>query len=175
MPAAPNLIVLFDFEGQFEAASVPVLAASGITGYISQQAVKLPLPYTGIAADAGPAKDQLTFLPSPPGWTGESPPQDYYVYPLNLSLLCEVPRDANGAVDPNVPTFLAELRARIRAAFMRILMPFDDTNLPYYRVTDIRPNGAQVGYDAKRNVDFVDVRFLITFEIKPDSWPAWTP
>ena len=175
MPAAPNLIVLFDFEGQFEAASVPVLAASGITGYISQQAVKLPLPYTGIAADAGPAKDQLTFLPSPPGWTGETPPQDYYVYPLNLSLLCEVPRDANGAVDPNVPTFLAELRARIRAAFMRILMPFDDTNLPYYRVTDIRPNGAQVGYDAKRNVDFVDVRFLITFVIKPDSWPAWTP
>ena len=175
MSQAPDQTALEDYEGQFEAAAVLILAASGITGYVSQQADKLPRPYTGIAVDIGPAKDQLTFLPSPPGWTGDSPPQDYYVFPATLSLVCEVPRDANAAVDPNVANFLAELRGKVRAAFRRVLNPFSDTNLPYYKVTDIRPAGAQIGFDRARNVDFCDVRFAITFEIRPDAWPAWTP
>ena len=69
---------------------------------------------------------------------------------------------------------LAEIRAMIRTMMMRVVMPFDDTTLPLYRVTDIRPNGTTTGFEPTRNIDFVSLRFAISFEIKPDSWPAWT-
>lgn len=180
MPSpAPDLPTLLDFEGQFEAAAQAVLATAGIVAYISQQSVKLPLINTVLAADLGPAFDELTELALPSTWPANSaPPQEYFRFTLNLEMRVEVPRDQevpDPLNPPDVDTLLRTLRGQIRAAFLRILFPFNDTNLPYYRVSDIRPNGAITGFAPQRNIDFCSVRYLITFTIQPGAWPAWNP
>lgn len=173
MPA-PNLPTLFDFEGQFEAAAQAVLTANGITSYLSQAKSKLPLLETAIALDVGPAIDELTQIPSPTSWPADqAPPQEYFRYPATLGLEVNVPRDDNGATLPGVTTLLSQIRGQIRAAFMRVVFPFNDSNLPYLRVSDIRPAGSLTAWRRETNVDFTSLRFAITFSIQPSAWPTW--
>ena len=175
--AAPDLPTLLDFEGNFETAAQAVLATAGITGYVSQQAVKLPLISTGIFADLGPALDELTELAVPSTWpAGTPPPQEYYRFTINLELRVEVPRDGNTPTPaPDVTTLLRTIRGQIRGAFLRVLFPFNDVNLPYYRVSDIKPSGTVTGFEAVRNIDFCSLRFTVTFAIQPGAWPQWLP
>jgi hypothetical protein len=173
MPAA-NLTELLDFEGQFLNAAQAILVASGIAAYIDQQAVKLPLLSTGIGMDVNPAIDELTQIPAPSNWpNGQAAPQEYFRYTGNLEFRVEVPRDASAATITGLDALLSQIRGQIRAAMMRCVMPFTQTNLPYYRVSDIRPNGTATGYEAQRNIDFCSVRFVITWAIQPEAWPAW--
>ncbi len=173
MPAT-NLPELFDFEGQFETAAQAILAASGIAAYISEQAVKLPLLNTGVGFDVGPAIDQLTFLTKPTNWPADrEPPQEYFRYTGLLEFRVEVPRDQNGATLPGVDTLLRQVRGQIRSAMMLCVAPFNATNLPFYRVSDIRPNGTTTGYEAVRNIDFCSLRFAVTWAILSTAWPAW--
>ncbi len=174
--AATDLTQLFDFEGAFEDAAQVILATNGITAFISQQADKIPLIAAEIGCDIGPAIDELNQIPAPTNWpANQAPPQEYFRYVAALEFVVEVPRDQEGQViDPSsVATLLREVRGRIRAAMMRVVYPFNGTNLPLYKVTDIRPNGTTTGFEAKRNIDFCSLRFLATFEIRPDAWPAW--
>lgn len=172
--AAPNLETLFDFEGQFEQAAQAVLDANGVTAFISQQAEKLPQINTGIGLDINPALDELEQIPAPNNWpVGQPPPQEYFRYTGNLEFRVEVPRDDNASAVSGVDTMMSELRGKVRAAMMRCCMPFNDSNLPYYRVSDIRPNGTTTGWEQVRNVDFCSLRFVITFAIQPSAWPAW--
>lgn len=178
MPAvAPDLPTLLDFEGQFELAAQKVMQAAGVLSFIDQQADKLPIINTGIAADLGSAFDELTQLALPSTWDPNSaPPQEYFRYTLNLELRVEVPRDQNQpSPAPIVDTMLRTIRGQIRAAMLRIFFPFNDSNVPYYRVSDIRPSGTQTGFESARNVDFCALRYVITFTIQPTAWPAWTP
>lgn len=173
MPAT-NLPELFDFEGQFETATQAILVATGIAAYISQQAEKMPELNTGIALDVNPAIDELTQIPSPSNWpAGQAAPQEYFRYTASLELRIEVARDQNGASVAGLDTMLSQVRGQIRAAMMRCVMPFTDANLPYYRVSDIKPNGTTTGFEAVRNTDFCSLRFVITFAIQPTAWPAW--
>lgn len=173
MPA-PNLTTLFDFEGQFETAAQAILIASGIAAYISQEAEKLPLLETGIAFDVGPAIDEPTFIPKPNNWPANTAgPQEYFRYNGALTLEVNVARDQNGATVTGVATMLSQVRAMIRAAFMRTVAPFTNSNLPYYRVTDIRPAGCTTAWRRETNVDFISLRFAITWEIQPTAWLAW--
>lgn len=172
--AAPNLTTLFDFEGQFEQAAQAILTASGIAAYISQEALKLPGLYTGVGFDVNPALDVLEQIPKPNNWpVGQAAPQEYFRYTGNLDFIAEVRRDNQGASVTGVDTMMSQLRGQLRAAFMRCVMPFTNTNLPYYRVTDIRPNGTTTGFNQIENVDFCSVRFVVTFQIQPEAWPAW--
>lgn len=172
--AAPNLTALFDFEGQFEDAAQAILVATGIAAYISQQAAKMPLLNTGIGFDVNPAIDELTQIPAPNNWpVGQAAPQEYFRYTGNMEFRVEVPRDNDNASVTGVDTLMQQIRGQIRAAMMRCCMPFTATNLPYYRVSDIRPNGTTTGYEAQRNIDFCSVRFVITWAIQPTAWPAW--
>lgn len=173
--AAPNLTALFDFEGQFESATQGILTASGITNDISQQGIKEELINTGIALDVNPAIDELTQIPAPLNWpVGQPPPQEYFRYTGNLELRVEVARDLN-AEDPGagVDTMMSTIRGKLRALMMRCCMPYTDVNLPYYRVSDIKPNGTTTGFDSARNIDVCSLRFIITWAIKPTAWPAW--
>lgn len=172
--SAPNLTALFDFEGQFEAAAQAVMTANGITSFVSQQADKLPPISTGIGFDLGPAIDELTQIPAPTNWpTGQAAPQEYFRYTGTLEIRVEVPRDQESSSVPGVENFIGELRGKVRAAMMLTVMPFSPTNLPWLRVSDIRPNGTSTGWDQPRNVDFCSLRFAITFAIQPGAWPAW--
>lgn len=173
MPAT-NLTELLDFEAQFESAAQAILVSAGIDAYISEQAEKLPLLNTGIGFDAGPALDQLTFLPKPTNWPADrEPPQEYFRYTGNLEFRVEVPRDAHAANVVGVVTMLGQVRGKIRSAMLLCVAPFNATNLPYYRVSDIRPNGSTTGWEGVRNIDFCSLRFALTWQINPTAWPVW--
>lgn len=173
MPAT-NLTELFDFEGQFERAAQAALAAAGVTAYISEAQAQLPLLNVGLSFDVSPALDQLTQLTPPTNWpVGTPPPTEFFRYTATLEFRAEVPRDANGATVPGVDTMLAQFRGKIRSAFMRCVAPFNSTNLPFYEIGEIRPNGAVTGWEGVRNIDFCSLRFAVTFAIRPDAWPAW--
>ena len=173
MPAT-SLTQLFDCEGQFEAAAQAVLATSGVNAFISQSTKQLPLINTGVNFDLGPALDELTFLPQG-GQSGTSSEQEYFRYTGTLELRVEVNRDTAKQPIDGAVSFLATVRALVRGAFMRSQWPFDDTNLPFYRVSDIRPNGSTDGFDVVRNVDMSALRFEVTFAIQPTAWPTGFP
>lgn len=173
--AAPSLAALLDFESQFETAAQAILADAGIYAVISQQNEKTPGIFTGVGFDTGPALDQLTFLPLA---SGQTPPpyQEYFRYTGSLELEVAVPRDSvRQPTEDGVDSFLGQVRGLIRGTFLRAIWPFDDTNLPYLRVSDIRPNGTTTGFDQPQNRDTVLLRFLITFAIQPTAWPSGFP
>jgi hypothetical protein len=173
--AAPSLAALYDFESQFERAAQDVLEGSGIAGFITAQGEKLPTINTGVSFETGPALDQLTFLPLA---SGQVPPayQEYFRYTGNLDLEVSVNRDTvRQPTDTGVTTFLGEVRGRIRSTFLKSIWPFDDSNLPYLRVSDIRPNGTTIGFNQALNVDTQVLRFVITFAIQPSAWPVGFP
>lgn len=172
--AALSLSELFDFEGNFEDAAQAILTSAGINAYISQQTKKLPLINTGVNFDCGPAIDEVTFLPQGGQPAGQSS-QEYFRYIGSLELRVEVNRDTAKQPPADVPSFLAAIRAMVRASFMWSQWPFDDTNLPLYRVSNIRPNGSTDGFDGVRNVDVCTMRFEITFAIQPTAWPVGFP
>lgn len=175
MPSqAANLVELYDFEGQFEVAAQGVLAAAGITAAISQAAAQLPLVTTGISFDVQLATGDLALLATPPGWPANTPPpQEYFRYTATLEFRVEVPRDRNTPTIPQVQTLFSEFRGKVRAYFGRIAAPFDETNLPYYEIGDIKPAGAFTGFEGVRNIDFCAIRFAVTFAIRPTAWPTW--
>ena len=172
--AASSLAELFDFEGQFEKAAQAILQTSGVNAYVTQSRQQLPLINTGIDFNVSAAIDQLTFLPLAPGQTTPTE-QEYFRYDGTLELTVEVPRDTARSPSTAAVSFLAQSRALIRAAFMRSQWPFQDSNLPYYRVSNIMPSGTIDGFDQTRNVDSSILRFTITFAIQPTAWPTGFP
>lgn len=173
MALAANFAELFDFEGHFESAAQSILEEAGITSFIERQTEKMPLINTGVAFSVGPAIDQLTFLPLDGDQSGPPPSQEYFRYTGSLELALQIPRDTQKP--PNaagVESFFAEARSMIRTAFRRSQWPFNDTNLEFYRVSNIRPNGTTSGFDQDRNCDSLVLRFEITFAIMQDAWPT---
>jgi hypothetical protein len=177
MPAAAlSIAQLMDFESAFETAAQANLAISGINAFIEGFTTKLPLIKTNVWFDTGPALDQLTILPI----GGQSPnrfEQEFFRYTGTLTL--EVTSNRDTAQQPTdlgvVTTFQAQLRGRVRAAFMQSQWPFQDGNLPFYRVSEIRPAGTTTGFDPARNLDTVRLAFVVTFAIQPTAWPAGFP
>lgn len=172
MPAQ-NLTSLLDFESQFESATQAVLEAAGVNAFISQQSVNIPLISTGIGVDVGAALDELDQVPGGPNWPAGTPlPQEYFRYTAALELTASVPRDQNGATVAGVPTLFAQLRGLIRATMLRVLMPYNDANLPNLRVTDIAPAGTTNGFMPAKGIDFCSIRYRLSFEIKNTAWPS---
>lgn len=172
--AAASLAALLDFESAFEAAAQAILTSSGINAYVSQQAQKLPPISTRLSFDTGPAYDELTLLPQ--GGQASQQEQDFFRYTGVLNIEISVSRDQ--APDPNQSgalNFLGQLRGLVRATFMQSQWPFQDSNLPYYRVSQIRPDGTSTGFEQKRNVDLVTMRFAVDFSIQPTAWPSGFP
>jgi hypothetical protein len=176
MPVAPSFEKLFDFETNFEAAGQALLAATGVTAFISQQTQQLFRGrdvYTGIGLDMGPALDELMQLVAPPGWPDDhEPPAEFFRYDASFEFRIAVKRDKNQTPDPAVDSLMAWVRGRIRANMMMTCAPFNPTNLPYYRVSVVRPNGSSWGYEGARNVDFQNLRWAIRFAILKESFPV---
>jgi hypothetical protein len=174
MPAATNLEELLDFEGQFERAAQAILVAVGISAYIDQQKLKLPLLNAGVMFDVGPATEALQQIPKPASWpAGLAAPQEFFQYDGQLEFRVECGRDVNSTITPDVDTALSAARAKIRANFMLSVNPFNSTVLPFYRVSTIRPMGTSSGFEPVRNVDFTSLRFALRWVIDPACYPAW--
>ena len=175
MPA-PNLAALFDFEGQFETAAQGILANVLINAYASGQDENMPLMHTRIAFDVGPADEgKFAQLDKPAGWPdGMAAPQEYFIYSAALEYTVSVPRDDRQPTIAGVTSMLAQIRGQLREAMMQCVRPFNEVNLPYLKVSRIRPNGSstQPGPEGK-NTDLVFVRYDIKFEIRRNAWPAW--
>ena len=172
--AAPTIAALLDFEAAFEKAAQAILGTSGINAYISQQDVATPLIQTAVGFDTNGALDELTILPL--GGRSAQDLQDFFRYTGTLTLEVSVSRDtARLPTDGGTAGFLSQCRGRIRAAMMMSQWPFNDTNLPYYRVSEIRPMGTTTGFEQARNVDLVSMKFGVTFAIQPTAWPAGFP
>lgn len=175
MPA-PNLTTLFDFEGQFEKAADEILANVLIDAYQTGGDQQLPLVNTGVFFDLGPAVEGKFAQLSPPStWpTGEAGPQEYFIYTASLEFRVEVPRDDRAPTTTGVDTMLSQIRGKLREEMMQCVHPFNDTNLPYYKVARIRPDGSSSGESGPpRNADRAFIRYAINFEIKKNAWPAW--
>ena len=151
-----------------------MLEDSGILAFVTQSRDQLPLINTGVDFTVNAAIDQLTFLPLAPGQTNPVE-QEYFRYTGVLEVAVEVPRDTARSPTTDAVSFLAQVRGQVRAAFMRSQWPFDDTNLPLYRVSDIIPAGTVDGFDQVRNADTCSLRFTVTFAIQPSAWPAGFP
>jgi hypothetical protein len=175
MPSpATNLAQLMDFEGNFAIAGQQVMQAAGVTAYIDQQAEKIPPTNVSLGVDIGQAIDELTQIPAPDTWPADqAPPQEYFRYPVTLEYRIEVKLDANDADLPAVATLVGQFRGLVRAAMMRCVSPFTDTNLPFYKVSDIKPAGSTSGVMQTKNVYACVLRFTGTFEIRDSAWPAW--
>jgi hypothetical protein len=175
MPAAaPNLTALFDFEGQFEKAAQEILADVLIDVYKTGDDQQVPVTNATIAFDVGPATEgkfaQLTAPASYP--VGAPPPQEYFIYSASLEYRVEVPRDDREPTIAGVESMLAQIRGKLREVMMQSVRPFNETNLPYYKVSRIRPDGASSGEGAN-NTDRAFLRFALLFEIRKTAWPAW--
>lgn len=173
MPAT-NLAQLLDFESHFEVAGQATLAAAGVTAYVEQTRQQLPLLNVGILFEVGPAFEERRFLTPPSNWPANTPPpQEYFRYSGTLVLRAECARDKNSTSYPDARNKLGELRGKIRSAFLRCVCPFPPASLPFYEVGDVRPGGALTGFESTRNVDFVELRFVVTWAILDSAWPAW--
>lgn len=162
---------LYDFEGNFEIAAQAVVVSAGLVAYIQAVQSRMDLVYAGISFDAGAALDELIETPKPAGWGDDPPPQEYFHYDGTLDFRVSVPRDKNQAPNPDVESLMSFYRARIRNFFRLSCSPFTAINLPYYRVSSIRPQGGSHGYEAQRNLDFQNMRFAVRWQIAPDAWP----
>ncbi len=172
--AAPSLAALLNFEDQFEDAAQAILESAGVVSFVSQSKDKLPLINTGVGFECGAALDQLTFLPLASGQTQPSE-QEYFRYVGNLELRIEVNRDTERAPLESTYNFLGTIRGLVRGSFLYSQWPFDDTNLPWLRVSDLRPNGSSTGFEAARNIDSFIQRYQVTFAINPAAWPTGFP
>lgn len=176
LPAA-SIEELLNFEGNFEEAGQTILAAAGVTAFISQQQVQLFKGrdiYTGIGLDLGPATDELQQIPRPSNWPANTPPPaEHFRYDATFAFRVSVKRDKNQSPDPNVDTLFAVVRSKIRNAMMLSCAPFNQTNLPFYAVSSLRPAGASWGFEVARNIDFTDLRWAMRFAINRAAWPAW--
>ncbi len=174
MPA-PNLTALFDFEGQFEKAAEGILAAVLIECYKTGDDQPLP-PFNALVAfDLGPAiEGEFAQLKKPASWPdGMAPPQEYRRYNATLEFRVQVPRDDREPTIAGVDSMLSQVRGKLREVMMQCVRPFNEINLPYYKVSRIRPDGASSGESKDANADRAFIRFALTFEIRPSAWPAW--
>jgi hypothetical protein len=173
--AAPNWETLYDFEGQFEAAANGILAAVLINAYVSGQDEQMPLLKTAIPFDVGPAlENKVAPLAKPAGWPADQDfPREYFIYSATLEYRVEVPRDDRQPTVAGVSSMLSQIRGKLREVMMRCVRPFNESNLPYYKVIRIRPNGASTGVNSTGNADVVFLRYDLSFEIRPSAWPAW--
>jgi hypothetical protein len=174
MPAA-NLTQLYDFEGQFEAAAQAILADVLINSYVTGQDEQMPLLKTAIAFDVGPAQEgKFVQLEKPASWpAGMIPPQEYFIYAATLEYRVEVPRDDRQPTIAGVSSMLSQIRGKLREVMMQSVRPFNEVNLPLYKVARIRPNGSSTGQNATGNADVIFIRWDLTFEIRKTAWPAW--
>lgn len=175
MPA-PNLTALYNFEGQFETAAQGILANVLIDAYkTNDPQVKLPVQHVAISFNLGPAiEGEFAQLPKPASWpVGAPPPQEYFRYNGTLEYRVQVPRDETDPTTEGVDTLFEQIRGKLREEMMQSVRPFNEVNLPYYKVSRVRPDGANNGENAEGNADRMFLRFVITFEIRKDAWPAW--
>lgn len=170
--AAPNLPAMYAFEENFTVALGAVMIAIGVPAYVDQQAAKIPITNVLSAVDIGNAIDEKTEVPVPADWPADqAPPQEYFRYPVNFEFVIGVPLDDNNATVEGAETMVGQLTGLIRAGMSLISQPFTAENLPYYRVTDIRPAGTSAGVMQQKNVYVCTMRFVGTFEIRNTAWP----
>lgn len=158
MPAA-DIPTIYKFEDNIETAVVAILAAltSPITAKKQRSDDTRSTPFSSV---------QFT--------TGEANPGHEYACPdgkdrdvnysgaLSITIYTDRNRNASSHVT---------LVSQIRAAFSHRDL-FTTTNLPYYRIWNIRPTGTSLGVTEDDKIDVTTLSWEVGFEILTTAWPA---
>lgn len=178
MPAY-TLAQLHAFEDQFTGAVIAILTAGGITGAIGDgEDADLSDEIATVGFAVGPATGATALIPATALET-ISNRQEYNQFVGTLTIMYHLPRTRSSeAVTglPGVRRVLGQKTGLIRSLFLRSLLPFDATNLPYLEVSAIVPQGTTYGaspYDGEEHqIDAAILSWQITFAIRRSAWPT---
>ena len=163
MPAQSKKQV-YAFEDAFETAAAGVMKAAGFyDSLISGANETLPESRIEIMFVLGETLNEAVLI------NGQHV-YDYFNASLRLKLVTVRPRDQPSLL-PGVSNLHAEWLGGIRTAFEERVRPFNETNLPWYKVNTIRSSGSARDFDARWFEDFSTLSFLIEFGIRSDAWP----
>lgn len=169
---APNLETLHNFEEIFEAATASALAAANVTAIQARSRAEVAVFDVACSFDIGGANEtskRITGIDVNGRNVWEYDRYDNCT--LEIQVIGNRFTDAGSLVD-DISTQLAEVRAKVRVAMRPANNPLNDSNLKYYRVSRIRPNGTQNGQTENKEREVSTLRFLVDFCIMPDAWPA---
>lgn len=168
MPA-PNNKILTNFEENIEKATLAAITAANIAGMRSTQEGEQPNFGVGIEFTLGAATGTMHRRPSP-----ASPPRmEYSEYVGVLEVQLKANRPTVGASTvAGIDTAFGVALGSLRELFMESEWPLNDTNLPYYRLSLLRPAGTPRGVTQGTEQDIATLRFDVKFCIRPDAWPA---
>ena len=161
MPA-PDLKTLLDFETNFETATKSFLATdTGLTAtdlFASLDQDTFVLPRLEVMFEAGEAIDPPVIASSTYN------PTEYGKFrgTLTVRILTD------GAIGGTNTTH-RELRGKVRTSLRIRASNFTDTNLPYYEVNYLRPNGAN--YEVDGDIMMTILSYDVAFSFKSDAYP----
>ena len=164
IPAASSWEELLDFEEQFEAAALAVIAGAAIPALVAKSAEEPAELNCAVNFIPGAATGSRQLVAGRQEY-------DRYVGVLELEVSGTRPFDA-GSETAGVSTRLAEVRAKLRNLFRESQWPFNDDNLPFYRVSRLQPDGTVNGIIEATMQDTVLLRFKVEFGIQPGAWPG---
>ena len=168
MPAAPDLLTLYDFEDQLESPTAAILtaalAAAGITAnvYTSQVLGIKTTPRIDVQFLPGRALNHRTATRQ----TVAKEVPDMF----DGTLYCTVA--TTRAVDQagNAPIH-GKLRGLIRAALSAGKGNYNSTNMPYLQILDMLPEAAPHTLYDDKDLDLTAVAFFVQFGILDTAWP----
>lgn len=162
MPA-PDLKTLLDFETNFETASKSFLATdTGLTAtdlFAGLDQDTFVLPRLEVMFEAGEAIDP----PVRVNLTDD--PTEYGKFRGTLTVRILTDGSISGT-----NTEHRELRGKVRASLMIRASNFTSTNLPYYEVNYLRPNGAN--YEVDGDIMMTILSYDVAFSFKSDAYPS---
>ena len=162
MPA-PDLHTLHDYETNFENALKDFLPTdTGLTVtdlFASLDQDSFVLPRLEVMFEAGEAIDP----PVKVNLTDD--PTEYGKFRGTLTV-----RILSDASISGTNTEHRELRGKVRASLMIRASNFTNTNLPYYEVNYLRPNGTN--YEVDGNIMMTILSYDVMFSFKSDAYPT---
>lgn len=164
--SAPSTKQIYNFKGNFVAATKSILEATGMTDVYLERT---------LSALKSNARKEITFelgeainesaLPN-----GEHV-YDFFAARLRIRIVTARRADQSSPV-AEIRDLHDQFTCEVLAAFEEREAPFTTSNLPYYAVKTIRPLGTRSDLDLTFLEDFTDIDFEIQFGIRSDAWPA---
>jgi hypothetical protein len=160
MPAAENILTLYQFEEQVEPYIKTALVTAGLASgavFVSQSGETLQTPSTSIGLSVGQVMPRKEIV------TGHTYPL-FSQWNVALRFLTRTNRDAN-------PSLHQTHRAAIRYV-MNEIFSLVNALLPHHAFATVpMESGTSIGIDEENNHDVTSMNFTAVLGIKPDAWP----
>ena len=160
---------LFELEALVPAAAREVLLARTPDVLTPGSSAKTPRSMTAVRFELGGVTGRQCVRA-----VGGQPVTDFCEYTGTLSVDLGVAREENtpsgGADAPVVSRALTAELAAIRALFLNHPNPFVN-RLPYWQVTELRPQPTAYDLDPERQIDFATLSWQLTLTLLPGAFP----